>query len=174
MNTLSPKNKTIITTCLLSAAGIFGLVYSGIDIYTSLPLIIFYFIITLNTYFSLKLFTSLVLQQTFIQHLVDAALIAFYLMLAFSFNFPVRFIFAVTILFVCATLKYALLLGVIDYPVLLKKKIIIDIMGILLGLTSLGGILMGYPILSSWYIAIVFALGNIFFLIIRPMYRLEN
>lgn len=141
---------------------------------TGLPLIIFYLVLTLNTYFSIKLFSTLIPEENFGQHLIDIILVINYSGLAFAITNALLFAIGVIFLFTIATLKYLFLLPHLPHPRLLKRKILIDIGGIILGLAALVGIIIGYSSYSTWGMAILFTLANILLLFIRPMYRLDN
>jgi len=167
----SPKARAMGATIVFSLAGICGLVFFMEDIYASLPLAIFYATITVNTFFSIRLFSNLIPAGNISQKVIDAVLFVSYLALAFSFNSPIIFASIVTLLFIAATLKYALLLKIINHPKLLKRKIAIDSLGVVMGALSMLAIAMGYTAVGAWFLATVFLAANIFLLFIRPMYR---
>ena len=167
----SPKARAIGATIVFSLAGICGLAFFLEDIYASLPLAVFYATLTVNTFFSIKLFSNLIPTGNISQKVIDAVLFVSYLALAFSFNSPIIFASIVTLLFIAATLKYALLLKIINHPKLLKRKIAIDSLGVVMGALSMLAIAMGYTAVGVWFLAIVFLAANIFLLFIRPMYR---
>jgi hypothetical protein len=77
-------------------------------------------------------------------------------------------------MFIVATIKYACLLNKIPQPKLLKRKIIIDLVGVSGCALILGGILAGYTELSLWTLAVSFLIANFFLLIVWPMYRLDK
>lgn len=106
--------------------------------------------------------------------MLDSIIFIFYIILAFTITDALLFTGAVILLFSLATLKYPPLLSLLPYPQLLKRKIIIDISGIALGLVTLGGILMGYSYYASWSLAIVFSIASICLLFIWPMYRIDE
>ncbi len=172
MPKLTPKIKTIGTTIIFLLAGISSLLFFTKNIYTALPLFIFYITITINTYFSIRLFSSIVPHDNTKQNIIDALLFCLYIALAFDFNNPNIFVFLLCILFAIAIIKYTHLLGVITHIKLLKKKIIIDTLGALMALLSFFGIMYGSQTLSVWLLAIVFLLANIILLVVKPMYKI--
>ena len=158
-------------TFLFSLAGILGWVLFVSDWRLSLPLAVFYIVIVINTYPSVRLFASIVPSEKSHYILSDVALTILYILLAASLGDPITFALSGTFLFIIAAGKYTLLLHDIPHPALLKRKITIDIMGILLCVGSLGIMLSGYVAVGSWALAIIFALANVYFLGINPMYR---
>jgi hypothetical protein len=134
------------------------------------PHLIFYLILLLNTFFSIRFFFPLI-ERDWKQLLVDGLLIAQYILLVYAIGAPIFFPFLLLIFFTTATLKYALALPGL-HPFVLRRKIIIDLLGVLLSAATLGGVLIGYPLESTWGLVGVFALANAYLLLIRPMYRL--
>jgi fatty acid desaturase len=58
-----------------------------------------------------------------------------------------------------------------DLPRTLWRKMAIDSLGGLLCLVALIGALSGYEIESTWALALVFLVANVFLLLVQPMYR---
>ncbi|MDD5164948.1 MAG: hypothetical protein PHG25_00190 [Candidatus Pacebacteria bacterium] len=172
MNKISPHIKTVGVTVLLSLAGIVGLIFSVSDFLTALPLIIFYASITLNTYYSMRLFTTIAGAHNFLQDSVDIILVILYLFLAFNFNNPFVFMLTVTGLFILAVTKYVLLWGKISYPQLLIKKIKIDSAGVILCVIAFALVISSNVSIGTWLLSLVFGIANIILLYFRPMYRL--
>lgn len=164
--------KAWVITITFAFIGIVGWVLLVTDWRIALPLGIFYATITVNTYFSVKLFASITPPENNQQHIMDLLLVVFYLLLVFSFPYPTVYMFFALCIFITAPIKYALLLTVIPYERLLKRKILIDLLGTSLCAAVLGGALLGYPFASAWVLAAVFLFANIYLLAIRPMYRL--
>lgn len=171
MNRFSPQTKTISATIFFIVAGLIGLMRVT-EWDASVPLIIFYAVITLNTYYSVKLFTDIVREHTVLQDLVDVILVCLYVYLAWNFSNP--FIFSVTVLslFIVATTKYILLFGKIPHINLLKRKISIDSAGIAMGIIAVTIMIYGNPTYGSWFLAAVFGVANSILLYIKPMYRI--
>ncbi len=169
-----PKNKTMAVTAFLALVGIVSVAVTNINWYISLPLVLFYGMIVLNTYFSMRLFTHIAPSQKALHHIVDGLLVALFVLLALTFARPILFAFVVTVLFALAAIKYTLMLNDIPHPRLLKRKIVIDLLGKLMGLITLGGMLAGYTLISSWFLAITFTVANISLLFVWPMYRADQ
>lgn len=164
--------KARVVTITFALIGTVGWVLLVTDWQIALPLGIFYATITVNTYFSVKLFMSITPPENKLQHIMDLLLVVFYLLLVPSFPYPIAYMFFALCIFITAPIKYALLLNVIPYEHLLKRKILIDLLGTALCASVLGGALLGYPLVSAWVLAIVFLLANIYLLATRPMYKL--
>jgi hypothetical protein len=174
LNWLSPQFKTFSTILFFTIVGIYGALVYGKNIIVSLPLMIFYLTITVNTYYSMKLFTRIVEKHTFLQDSVDVVLVILYGFLAFNFDKPLMFVYIVSGLFIVATLKYVLLVGKLPHQKLLKNKIRIDSMGIIMGFITLILTATGNLFFGTWFLAITFGIANIILLFIWPMYKLEE
>lgn len=161
--------KTAGATLVFSAAGISGLLFVS-DWRNALPLIVFYAMLVWNTHFSIRLF-SRIQPRGGDQYAIDALLFVLYLLLAASFSSETRFIFWGLLLFVFATAKYALMLGRINHPKLLKRKLLADLSGTALAALTLGGALAGYRNASAWALCIAFVLANILLSTAYPLYR---
>ncbi len=168
---MNSQKKALFVSLLFLIVGIVGTI--TIDNFSiSLPLIIFYFTITINTYFSIKLYAGIVPKENVQQKNVDALLFLLYLALAFTFNHAQLFIFLTGLLFSIAVIKYALLLGRIDYQDLLRKKICIDILGVMMALVAYGIFSFGYTEIAVWFMAGIFCIANIYLLLVKPMYTI--
>ena len=179
LNWLSPQFKTFGTILFFTIVGVYGAIFYGGfgsngSIVISLPLMIFYATITVNTYYSMKLFTRIVEKHTIVQDSVDVVLVILYGFLAFNFDKPLMFVYIVTGLFIVATLKYILLVGKLPHQKLLKNKIRIDSMGIVMGLITLIITANGNLYVGTWFLAITFGIANILLLFVWPMYKLEE
>jgi glycosyltransferase involved in cell wall biosynthesis len=170
---ISPKAKSAIVTAFFGALGICGIFFHGYG-HASPLLVVFYAVIVINTYYSIALFSRLVPDNDRKQNIVDAVLVATYAVLAFSFASPLAFTLAVTALFAVATLKYVLLMNILDHPMLLRRKIVIDSLGILLGLLASLGVFFGYKEASLLLLASIFFIANVILLFIKPMYRADE
>lgn len=168
----NPTIKTWIVTAVFSFAGLVSLV-SFAPLSTSLfPHAVFYVVLVVNTFFSIRFFSRIAPENT-TQVAIDTALVLLYLALAFSLGRPITFAFFALCLFIAASTKYPLLLLVIPQTNVLKRKILIDLLGIAACAAVLGGTILGYAFGSAWAAALAFTLANIYFLLIRPMYRLS-
>jgi hypothetical protein len=165
--------KAIVVTAVFALAGIASWILFVSNWVASLPLAIFYLVITINTFPSVHLFSSIAPEEDDKHLLSDAVLSVLYILLAISLGDPVSFALTTTLLFIAATIKYAYMLHIVPHAALLKRKIIIDLFGTLLGAASLGIMLTGHVQLASWAMAGIFVLANIYFLWINPMYRIN-
>ncbi len=141
---------------------------------TALPLFIFYITIVINTFFSVQLFTQIIPKEDLTQKCFDVALVLVYLWMAYAMKNVLLFAFVDTLLFIIAAGKYTGLLRVVNHPILLKRKIIIDLIGALAGLLAIGGIVLGYPLETAWALAASKVVANIALLYFWPMYRLDQ
>mgnify|MGYP003394456233 CR=1 FL=1 len=168
---MTPSLKALVVTVLFALAGVAGFMMSE-KTPTTLPLAIFYATLTLNSYFSIKLFSSIVPPDDKKQWVVDGLLVVSYLALAWFISNPIFFFLAILFLFIIAAFKYTLLLGTISHPKLLKKKIFIDLCGVLMGAIAVTLAGFGFVIETAWAVAIAFVLANVLLLFIRPMYKI--
>lgn len=159
-----------------AAAGVFSIIglialTSVVDWNKSWLLILFYALLVLNTYFSVRCFSSIAPRWEIKQELIDAALAVLYVMMVLNFNFAFNFVAISTLLFMVAVIKYVLLAEIIGYSKLLRRKIFTNTLGILLCFLTLIGILWGYgsQALPIWVAA--FALTNIYLLLLKPLYN---
>ena len=172
--TFAPSTKALTISIVLGVPGISLWIYRLEDFYTTLPLFIFYCVLVFNTYFSIKLFSQIIPGDNVLQKIMDAILIILYVLLALNIHSIIWFVLVDTLLFIMAAAKYAFLLNHTDHPLLLKRKILIDLLGILLSTLTLVGIISGYETVSVWLFAMVFLIANILLLSVWPMYRLDR
>jgi len=172
MARLNPKTKAWIVTGVFFLAGAYAWTRMP-DWRTALPFGIFYATIVFNTYFSVKLFSSITDPKNGAQIFMDAILVVLYAYLAWSMGDALHFAFAGALLFLAATAKYALLLGLTEQSKLLKKKILVDTSGTTLFVLALYGVIAGYPVQSIWALAIVFVVANVILFSVWPLYRLH-
>jgi hypothetical protein len=164
--------RAVFWTIVGIIGGIICWVATVSDWRASLPLGIFFAFLILNTYPSLRLFSSLVPMEDGKHALADLMIALIYVFLAASFADPQRFALCATVLFLVAAGKYGLMLYDIPHPKLLERKIRVDLLGALLCCSVLAAMNAGYVFQASWFLAIIFALANVYVLMIRPLYRL--
>lgn len=162
--------KEIVATILFTAAGIIGFLLSPADWPTILPGAIFYAVLVVNTWFSIRFFSNLPPVERD-ESVIDGILTVLYVALAFALGRTIPFIAIAVVLFAFAVPKYALLLRLIDFPHTLRRKMVFDTLGTLLCVAALIGALAGYPLESLWALAIVFTIANLILLTVWPMYR---
>lgn len=136
-----------------------------------LPHVIFFAVLILNTVFSVRFWRPLQPKSP-VQLVIDGVLLANYAALLFAIGRPIEFAFFAALLFIAATMKYAVMLGVVPHTDVLRKKIIIDLLGAFLCAAVLFATLMGYALYAAWALAVIFTLANIYLLYFRPMYKL--
>src|SRR3989344_154879 len=168
---MTPNVKALLACIVFALAGVVSALFFAPLSSLTVPHIIFYAVLTLNSYFSVRLFAAIQPQDTW-QFIADAILVAVYLALALSIGNPVWFAFFALSVFIAAPPKYALMLGKIPYTRLLKKKIRIDLTGTAFCALILGATILGYQFQSAWALALIFLVANVYLLMIKPMYRL--
>ncbi len=162
-----------------AAVGAFSIVgltamTSVIDWNKSWPLVLFYAVLVLNTYFSVRCFASISHKWELKQEFVDVALVIIYIIMALNFNSVQSFVVVSNLLFIVAILKYILLAETIGYSKLLREKIRVNAFGILYCFLALIGILWGYgrQVVLIWSIG--FAIVNVYVLLLKPLYNPIN
>lgn len=136
--------------------------------------IIFYALLLLNTFFSVRIFATITPQNHVGQKMWDSLLALCLIILPLFFNAPIIFVFITLILFVVATLKYIFLIPVVGFSKLLLDKIRVDTLGVLLCILCLPGVIMGYIYVSLDIWVSIFFLSNIYVLWHTPLYRLDH
>jgi len=166
---MSPKFKTYIFTIFFSILG--GVVIWNNYSQATLPLIIFYVALLINTFFSIEFFAKIIPAGRREQEIIDLLMVASYLALILTLGSETWYLFFATVLFLIASLKYVFLLGTVDLKIL-KKKTIIDMSGTVACIAALAGSLAGYGEVTNWIWAILFVVANIYLLVFRPMYKI--
>ena len=167
---MSSKTRALGATILFCAAGFWAVLFHNVPWEYVYPHILFYTVLTINTFFSIGFFSSFTPESTF-QSGIDFALAAAYIGLALMIGIPLPFSYFALLIFILAPLKYAALSGKTPYNATLRRKILIDLSGTLLCAVVLALTLLQMAWEAGWILAILFALANIYLLLIRPMYR---
>src|SRR3989338_4569554 len=128
------KEKAAIACLLFIGFGVFGW-FRASEVF-SLPLLLYYVILVVNTFFSIRTFAPITPRNT-VQTLFDIVLAILYLALALSLGSVLAFSAISAGLFVLAVGKYLHARTLIDHP-LLPRKIRLNALGALLSLASLG------------------------------------
>jgi hypothetical protein len=170
---MKPTSREHIATTCFALLAAWALLFRVSSWEIALPHAIFYTVLIVNTFFSIRFFTPLTPRSHY-QTLVDGALVVIYAALALSIGWPIAFSFAALALFVVAPMKYTHKLELIPHTKLLRKKILIDLWGTVLCLAVLGGTILGYAPESAWALAIIFSLANVYLLFVKPMYRMPS
>ena len=164
------KEKAAIACLLFIGFGVFGW-FRAVETF-SLPLLLYYVILVVNTFFSIRTFAPITPRNT-VQTLFDIVLAILYLALALSFASVFFFSLISAALFLGAVGKYTHLLRLVAYPTLLRRKIRLNALAALLSAVVFCTAVAGFPEIAAWLLCIVFGLANIYVLVIRPMYRIS-
>ena len=165
---MNTKLKTYIFAILFSIIG--GImIYKNLNLAT-LPLILFYIILIINSYFSIEFFSKIIPPKRLDQKVINLILVFFYLILILNLGNEMWYLLSATMLFIVATLKYVFLLETVDLKIL-KKKLIIDILGSIICASALAGYLIGCGEVTKWIWALMFLFANIYLLVVNPMYK---
>jgi hypothetical protein len=160
--------RAVVAALAFAAAGVVGVLLSPQPWPAKSANAVFYAVLVFNTFFSIRFFDALPPRDRD-ERVIDGILAVSYLALAASIGAPLWFALLSTALFTAAVAKYALLFGVIDRTALLRRKIRIDGLGLVLcAATAIGSV--WNPAASAWVQAVVFAVANVYFLAIDPMY----
>lgn len=170
---MKPSSKALFWSIVFLVIGVVSWIVLVKDAVTSLPLGIFYLILLVNTYYSIKLFSSITPKDNKLNNFFDILLGLVYVSMALHLNMPLHFVFLDLLLFIIATTKYTFLINKIDYLPLLKKKILVDLAGCMLCTLTLGGMILGYISYSSWFMAIVFGIANVILFLVWPLYKID-
>src|SRR3989344_3392645 len=157
----NPIVKTWTATIAFSLAGLISVLFYASVSPVLLPHVIFYAVLVVNTFFSVRFF-SRIAPENKSQFAIDTVLVILYLALAFSMGYPFTFAFFALCLFIAASSKYPLLLLVIPQTNVLKRKILIDLLGTGTCAAILGATILGYPYEAAWTMAILFTLANVY------------
>jgi hypothetical protein len=170
MRRIGTIDKEILATGIFAVAGIVGLFLSTGTWAERVPTALFYMVLVINTWFSVRFFSRLPPVDRN-EAVIDGVLTLLYIALALAIGRIVPFIAIATALFFVAVVKYALLMPVLNLPVTLRRKMFIDALGGMLALAALVGALLGYELQSAWAFALIFTAANSFLLLVQPMYR---
>lgn len=166
------KRRALFAVLLFTVAGFISWPLFVYDWHTSFPLAIFYALLVVNAYPSVRLFSSIVPQEDGRHALLDIILAMSYLFIAASLGQPQQFALCTLVMFLIAAAKYTLMLYDIPHPHLLQRKIRADLLGALLCAGILAAMNFGWVLPAAWALAILFALANVYVLGLRPLYQL--
>lgn len=168
---MSPTTKASLGTLGFSLIGIAAFFYNAPHTPLLPPHVIFYITLLINTFFSLRFFAP-IQPGNVSQTIIDAVCAAAYITLALSLGLAIPFGLSALALFVASPAKYALMLGLVPNAAMLRRKILINLLGTASCAGLLGITLLGHPLQGAWAFAISFTLANVYLLAIKPMYRL--
>jgi hypothetical protein len=123
----------------------------------------------INTFFSIRCFSSIAPRQTVAQIVTDCALVALYVYLAFQFANVARFLWVSVMLFLVAILRHALMLHTPGYVKLLTRKMLLNLLAAAGCGAALVGVAVGLPQSLVWWLG-GFLLANIYILLMSKMY----
>ena len=150
-----------LATLLFCAFGVVGWVMApGAE---PAPLIM-YALLMVQTWFSLPLFFRLIDPKLASQRFVDVSIGFAYAFLGYAVRDSVLFVFAWTVFFALTVLKYALLVGRFSEPVLLRRKLTANALGVGLGL------LMSLHVQGAWVGVALFGGACAYYLAFKPLY----
>ena len=139
------------------------------------PLVFFYAILVLNTYFSVRVFSTIAPRHNSIQKFIDCTVVILYLGLATQFENPLNFTILATMLFLACLIKYTLLTDLIPHRrTFLHRKIFLDWLGALLCILAVIGVAANYSYITTILFAFINALANVYLLLIKPFYVLSK
>jgi len=167
---MTPVRKATLACLSFAGAGLFGWLTTGVENVASVPLLVYYAALLVNTFFSIRTFSAIT-PKNFVQTLFDVVAAIFYLVLAFSFASVPTFAAVSAGLFLLAVTKYVHLKGLIPSSALLHRKIMLNALAALLSLFALALTLLGFSVVAAWALGIIFALANSYLLLFNPMYR---
>ncbi len=169
------KQKALVATL---AFGVFGGITAATMVHdwgTAWPLVFFYAVLVVNTYFSVRVFSTITPQHNSSQKRIDFVAVILYLCLATQFENPLNFTALASMLFLACIIKYTLLTDVIpNHRKFLRRKIILDWLGVLLCILAVIGVAANYSHITTIFFAFTNALANIYLLIIKPFYVLSK
>ena len=152
-----------------SVVGLLGFLLVPAPWAAKAPNAVFYAVLVLNTFYSVRFFDALPPPDRD-ERIIDGILTVLYLALAGTIGLTVLFATVSTLLFIAAVAKYVLLLRVMARPDILRRKILIDGLGLVLCVATLIAALVFDPLWSAWAQALIFSAANLYLLAIRPMY----
>jgi len=166
------ERRALFAVALFIVAGIIAWPLFVYDWYVSLPLAIFYALLVINAYPSVRLFSSIVPQEDGKHALADIILAISYFFIAASMGQPQQFAICALAMFLIAAAKYTLMLYDIPHPHLLQRKIRADLLGALLCAVLLALMNLGFVVQAAWFMTILFSLASVYVLVVSPLYRL--
>jgi len=169
----SAEVKAWIVSTFFTLAFVVVWMLESFDWHKAIPLAIFYIAFVFNTFFSIRCFSRITPPYSLTHSTIDFILGSLYIAMAVNIKEPPYFIFFTLLIFAVSSIKYTLLLGNIEHDHILKRKILIDILGVCGSSLVIAGIFVGYVQSSVWAWMVVFILANIILFTLWPFYRLE-
>lgn len=150
----------MVATGLFSLFGLIGVMNSDWNAFR----VVLFIILMIHTFFSVRCFSALINPDDMRQVVIDVVLVFAYFLTGVFITSPLFYIGWV-ILFSAATLKYILLIGRLNQPHLLRRKLIADVSGLMLGCIAL----------FTWasteaFITVLFCFASGYYLLFNSLY----
>lgn len=171
-NKQNAARKALIVTTVMTLVGATIVVFALRDWTFALPSFLFYLLLLVNTFFSIRCFSTIT-PPSIEQSTVDLTLLLLYFVMASTFGNPFFFLLSNVAMFAVATLKYSLLLGKTSHDTQLRYKIIMDGIGTISATFCLLITILlehTHPQLGLWIWTIGFIFGNAYVFFVRPLY----
>ncbi|TSC82453.1 MAG: hypothetical protein G01um101420_286 [Parcubacteria group bacterium Gr01-1014_20] len=163
-----------VMTLIYTLLGLVSIFYMVDDWLVSLPIVVFYFLILVSTHLSVSFFLSIIPEHSYIQKVINGALLVIYFILAFNLNHPLNFMIVTALLFSVSTIKYLLMVEENPHKKLLWRKVSVQTLGTIACILTILGILSGYALISTSLWLFCFIIANIYIISIKPLYRISN
>ncbi len=163
------RKATFFTTCITVVGAIVAM-RSPTPLVYLLPCCILYAGLVINTFPSVRLFSSLHPDRDTMQTMIDTALVVLYICIALTLGHPLRFAALDTCLFVMAMIKYIYLLPQAAHRDLLRRKIFVDGLGAISAAVAFVGCLLWRSDIMMWLWAAAFTATQIDIFILHPLY----
>jgi hypothetical protein len=137
-----------------------------------LPCLVVQAFILVNTFPSVRTFSTLFPKGNTSDKFVDVALVLVYAIMTYALGEPFWYPVSVALMFVLATVKYVLMRKKVPHPAHLNRKIAFEILGTLSALCATLAVFLGYTFLGLWAWAIGFSLAQIDIFFLHPLYAL--
>lgn len=165
------QKRAVMAVVGFSLVGIVGAWMTAADWPSALGPALFFVMIIVNTYYSIRCFSDVPGSQTAMQFFVDTLLVLTYIWLALCFGDPEQYLLVTIILFLIAAIKYALLLADNHFTARLRRKIILDCLCGVACTLALAGVMTGNAAVSLAVWLFAFLCGNIYVLMFSDLYR---
>lgn len=162
-----PRRDAIAVTSIFAGFGVIGWLIGNASVFA----IALYLLLLVHTYFSMDCFFRLIDPRDRKQQAVDALLVLCYLALALSFFDIRQFLFAWAVLFCVSAMKYALLIGTLHQPRLLRRKIIANVSALLLAVVAALGSVLINPLVPM---LVLFASASGYYFFVNPLYAADR
>ena len=138
--------------------------------------LVYYVVLLISTYFSVRCFDALTPPQSPVQDVLDVVLVLFYFVLATLFTAPAILLFVTAAFFSVTTLKYILLMSEKTLPHFkqIDYKAAINGCGTISALLCYWIALQGNVVLGMWLWVAIFCSANFFIFFIKPLYRIPQ